>query len=230
MNAPPCAWRLVLSAPVAASALLAGFHGLPVLLPVFDLRPVLCIWLAVALLLAWLLAPWGGRATLAELLTPDAARSARAGLLVVVLGAALAGAVALLVFGFGEALDLDEAPWQRASVRDLAGGFALALGLAAFHGLYILGWALGQQLRLRRLTRGCFVAGGLSVAYPTLSFAAAGLPEFGLGTGFLFFAPISLLMMVPVLLGGRVWTVILGAAAVAMLPLIVLGLPGGAAP
>lgn len=229
VNAPPSTLRLVISTPVAALALVAAPQGVSSIVPPGEIFALLRIWLALALLLAWLLAPapWGGGTSPRALLSPDPARPLWVGVVVALAGAAMVGVPTTMLGYIAAPFDLDRKfagyAERPATAAELLGEFALMLGIAAFHGLYALGWVMGPYLRAGRDGHGCIATCGVTVGYQTLAFAMAGMPGYGFAISMLVLCPLTLLMALPLLLGGRVWPVILASAGTAALPMVVLG-------
>lgn len=169
---------------------------------------------SLALLPAWLLwpAPVGGGAAPGWLLSPEPSRPLWAAILLA-LGwsvLALAGAHAVAALG---SFDLDARGWRPASGWEIAWNGATGLLLALFHGLFCLGWAMGERMREGRDIIGVLQAVALAAALPVVVLAPFGYALLGVLLGLILVAPATLLMSLVVLLGGRVWPVILVNAA-----------------
>jgi hypothetical protein len=85
--------------------------------------------------------------------------------------------------------------------------------LAAFHGLFCLGWGMGRQMRDGVAPGVVLQAAALAAALPVVFFAPVGFALFGVIIGLFLTGPATLAMALVVLFGGRVWPVILANAA-----------------
>jgi hypothetical protein len=224
--AAPSAARLLVSLLAAGLSLALGL-GAVRLAP--DGPPALPAGAAVALLAicAWLVAPspFGGGTAWRRLLTPDPTRPARPGLLMAgawTLGAALLSTVALsAVYGF----DLDATGWRPATPREVFWHGLLGLFLAAFHGVFCLGWGMGEVLREARDAAGTSAAATLAAGLAAIAGGLLGVPLAAALVGIAAAAAATSVMAIVVLLGGRVWPVILGNAFAWTAPMLAVEVP-----
>lgn len=170
--------------------------------------------MSLALLLAWLFlpAPVGEDAALGWLLSPEPSRPLWAAIILGLGWALLALAGAHIVVALGS-FDLDARGWRPASGWEIAWNALTGLLAALFHGLFCLGWAMGRRMREGRDLTGVPQAVALAAALPFVVLAPFGYALLGMLLGLMLVAPATLLMSLAVLLGGRVWPVILANAA-----------------
>jgi hypothetical protein len=203
----------VLGLAVATSAWIGGWL-VGIAVPDPSAGKALGMAAALALLLAWLLwpAPFGGGASIVRLLVPEASRPFW-GAIILGLGwgvLALPGAQLLVAAG---SFDLDALGWRPASGWEIGWNALYGLLLAAFHGLFCLGWAMGARMREERDLLGAWQAVALAAALPVAVLAPAGFALLGVVLGLLVTGPATVAMALVVLFGGRVWPVILVNAA-----------------
>ena len=169
---------------------------------------------SLALLLAWLLwpAPPGGGATLGGLLSPMPDQPIWVAAVFALGWSPLALAGAGLVVG-AASFDLDARDWRPASAWEIGWSAVAGLLLAAFHGLFCLGWGMGRRMRAGVPPGVLLQAAALGAALPVVFFAPQGFALFGVIIGLILTGPATLAMALVVLFGGRVWPVILANAA-----------------
>jgi hypothetical protein len=149
---------------------------------------------------------------LAALLSPLPGQPAWVAALLALGWSVLALGGAGVVVGAGS-FDLDAREWRPAAAWEIGWNAVGGLLLATFHGLFCLGWAMGCRMRETIRPDAVAHAAALAAALPVVFFAPAGFALFGVIVGVFVTGPATLGMALVVLLGGRVWPVILANAA-----------------
>lgn len=222
MSAP----RLLIGLVAAGLAVAAGL-GIVRLLPAGPGALAAGSGVALILLLGWLLAPrpWGGGAGLRRLLVPDPARPAAAAALMTVCWTLGISLLSLVALGTAHGFDLDATGWRPATAAEVARHAGLGLVLSALHGLFCLGWGMGDLPGRDRDSAAVRSATVLGAGFATLAGGLAGAPATTTALGVAVVAMGTLVMAVVVTLGGRVWPVILGNAFAWTVPMLAVEVP-----